>query len=302
MRLRSLLLSLILATLSLPVFLHAQDEAFYWADTVTVEGQKNVRIPTINSIAAKMPIPLNNTPASVGVVQRALFESQDGITLRDALKNVSGINVQNGFGIHDFFLVRGFESLSGGLILTDGAAEPEVSFYNLYNIEQVEVLKGPGGFLYGGNPLSGAANLVRKQPVFNNFASASGSYGRFQTFRGTFDLGLTNIGTNLAFRVNGLYQDSDNFRDDKQNTTYALNPAVTWRMNDKSSVTVNLEYVNSDYQPDSGLPLQFNPDQASGNLIQFVPALPSVPRERSYQTPLDRSGQNLYRARLDFRH
>ena len=62
-------------------------------------------------------------------------------------------------------MVRGFDSIDGGLVLTDGAPEPEISFYQLYNVERVEVLKGPGGFLYGRNPLAGTVNLVRKQPV-----------------------------------------------------------------------------------------------------------------------------------------
>lgn len=282
-----------------PLITSAQDsdtDAFYWADTVTVEGVKNLYIPTLNAIATKMLIPLHSTPASVSVVSRALFQSQDGRTLQDALKNVSGINVQNGFGTHDFFLIRGFESLSGGLVLTDGAAEPEVSFYNLYNIDRVEVLKGPSAFLYGGNPLSGAANMIRKQPAFQNFASVGGSYGEFQSFRGTADVGVTNASQTFAFRVNGLWQDSQSYRDDKDNRTYAINPAVTWKIDDRSAVTLNFEYVNSDYQPDSGLPLQFNLTPT----FEFDPTLPQVSRKRSYQTPLDDSDQNLYRVRLDY--
>ena len=57
-------------------------------------------------------------------------------------------------------------------MLTDGAPEPEISFYQLYNVERVEVLKGPGGFLYGANPLAGTVNLVRKQPEPGSFLAA----------------------------------------------------------------------------------------------------------------------------------
>ena len=80
-------------------------------------------------------------------------------------------NVQTVFGVTDFFIIRGFDSLSSGLVLTDGVAEPEATFYHLYNVERVEVLKDPGAFLYGGNPLSGSVNLTRKQPVFRNGAN-----------------------------------------------------------------------------------------------------------------------------------
>lgn len=287
--------------LLLPACLGAQEfdpNPLFWADTVTVVGLRSLSIPTVSAVAAKSLMSLHSTPASVGVVTRPLIENQNAIVLSDALKNISGVNVQNGFGIFDFFFIRGFESLSSGLVLTDGAAEPEVSFYNLYNIERVEVLKGPAAFLYGSNPLSGAVNLVRKQPVFKNFVNASASYGDFKTSRGALDLGLANPGKNLALRLNGIWQESDGYRDDKSSKNFAINPALTWRIDDRSAATANFEYVNSDYQPDTGIPIQFTFNQQ----FQLAPlaGLPNVPRERSYQTPLDNSDQEMFRVRLDY--
>jgi len=255
-------------------------------DTVVVIADRVTRIPAASSIAAKMTIPLQQTPASVGVVTNALFENQDGVVLVDALKNVSGVNVQSGFGVFDYFVIRGFESLTNGLVLTDGAAEPEVTFYNLYNIERVEVLKGPSAFLYGGNPLSGTVNLVRKQPLFRSFLHANGSFGRFNSYRGTLDLGLANLDSGVAFRLNSLWQDSENHRDGKNNDNKSINPALSWRLDNQTSLTANFEYVNSSYKPDAGLPLLNN-------------QVPNVPRTRSYQSPFDRSEQKILRGRVD---
>ncbi|NIR50191.1 TonB-dependent siderophore receptor [candidate division KSB1 bacterium] len=268
-------------------------KTYVFADTIRVVGARYMKIPEVNSVAVKMPISIQSTPASVGIVTQALFENQDGIVLSDALKNVSGVNVQSGFGVHDFFLIRGFDSLTSGLVLTDGAAEPEVSFYNLYNINRIEVLKGPSAFLYGGNPLSGAVNLNRKQPVYTNFMNASGSYGDFQTFRGTVDAGFVIPNSNVAFRLNGLWQDSENYRDDKDNNSYAINPAVSWQLSEKGSLTANFEFVKSEFNPDSGLPLRSVGEES----IQ----IPDVPRTQSYQSPYDNSDQELYRFRLDYR-
>ncbi|MFQ5602215.1 MAG: TonB-dependent receptor [bacterium] len=293
---------LLLCGILAPTHLHADDgdtKHYVMRDTITVIGKRYLTIPEISAIATKLPAPLLRTPASIGVVTRALFDHQNGIVMGDALKNVSGVNVQNNFGIHDFFLIRGFESLSSGLVLTDGAAEPEVSFYNLYNIERVEVLKGPGAFLYGGNPLSGAVNLVRKQPLFQNFAFVSGSYGNFNSFRSTFDVGLNNGNDNLAFRLNGLWQDSENYRDQKDHLSYAINPAVTWSVDNRTSITANFEYVNSENKPDSGIPILFQFGESP--LPKPVAGLPEVRRTQSYQTPLDISNQELFRIRLDFK-
>ena len=89
--------------------------------------------------------------------------------LSDGLKNASGVNVGTGFGVFDFWVVRGFDSLSSGLVLVDGAREPESTLYPLYNVRQVEVVKGPT-FLYGSGSLSGTANLLRKPPASKRFA------------------------------------------------------------------------------------------------------------------------------------
>lgn len=262
-------------------------KSYISTDTVFVVGERITPIPTSNTIATKLPISLRQTPASVGVVTSALIENQGAIVVGDALRNVSGVNAQTGFGVFDYFMIRGFESVTSGLVLTDGAAEPEITFYNLYNVERVEVLKGPGAFLYGANPLSGTVNLVRKQPVFRNFLHAGSSYGHFDSYRSTADLGLVDVNGRVAFRLNALWQNSESFRDDKDNKNLSINPALTWRLSEKTSLTANFERVKSKYKPDTGLPL-------------FNNQLPDVPRTQSYQLPSDISDQKILRARLDF--
>ena len=69
---------------------------------------------------------MQRTPANVGVIGEALIYEQDATVLGDVLKNVSGLNIQNGSGVHDYFVLRGFNSVDGGLLMTDGVAEPEV--------------------------------------------------------------------------------------------------------------------------------------------------------------------------------
>ncbi|MFQ5676714.1 MAG: TonB-dependent receptor, partial [bacterium] len=272
-----------------------ETNAFYWADTVTVVGKREVTLPTINAITMKMPLSIQSTPASVGVVTRAVFENQNGRVLSDALYNVSGINVQSQFGVHDYFIIRGFDSISSGLVLTDGTAEPEATFYHLYNIQSVEVLKGPGAFLYGGNPMSGTINLNRKQPIFANFLNASGSYGKFQSYEGTIDFGLANQTSTVAFRLNGLVVGSENYRDEKDSDVLAINPALTWRISHRSNLNINFEYVDSQYTPDAGIPLMFDLTGATS------PTIPNISRTFSYQPKSDFSDQKIarFKARFD---
>ncbi len=255
-------------------------------DEVFVEGLLPA-VPTANTVAAKLPLSLQLTPGSVGVVESDVIAEQKGFVLGDALKNISGLNVQTGSGVFDFFVVRGLDSVSSGLILTDGAPEPETTFYQLYNVERVEVLKGPSAFLYGGSPLGGTVNLVRKQPLRNNQGRLGASVGSFNTAESTLDLNWTAPSKRVSFRLNSLFQQSDNYRDDKDSENLAINPALTFRPSDRTSVNFNFEWVEAQYQSDAGLPL-------------LGQEIPEVPRRRSYQSPFDGSDQDIYRLQVDF--
>ncbi|MEE8586590.1 MAG: TonB-dependent receptor, partial [Acidobacteriota bacterium] len=247
-------------------------------------------IPTESITAAKMPVSIRHTPASISVVSGSLIESQDGVVLGDAIRNVSGVNVGTGFGVFDFFTIRGFDNLSTGLVMTDGAREPESTFYQMYNIDRVEVLKGPSSFLWGANSLAGTVNLVRKRPLFSgNFGEVGFSFGSFQDYQGTFDVNVVDPSGAIAFRFNGLYRDSENYRDDKQSYLGAFNPAMTWRISDRSELTLNFEYVKNEFKPDAGLPL-------------FNNQIPDLDRRNSYQSPFDISEQNIVRFRADWTH
>lgn len=244
-------------------------------------------VPSSNTIAAKLPLELRLTPFNVGSVTDALYGEQYGQVLSDALVNISNINRQPGFGVHDFFIIRGFDSLSSGLILTDGASEPEATFYQLYNVEAVEVLKGPSGFLYGSNPLAGTVNLVRKQPLPRTSTTVTGAAGSYQNLQGTLDFNYAGPTGEYAFRLNGLFRDAGSYRDDKDSQTWAVNPAFVWNGDERGTLNLSFEAAGADFIPDSGLPLYFN-------------EVPDVPRQRNYQAPFDTSEQDIYRFQADY--
>ena len=262
-------------------------------DSIIVTALRERPIPEFSSVATKLDIPLLKIPLSVGVVNNSLINNQNNFILGDALKNISGINTQTGFGVHDYFIIRGLNSLDNGLILTDGTLEPEVTYYNLYNIERIEILKGPGAFLYGSNPLSGTVNLVRKQPLFRNFLEFHSTIGQFQTFRNSIDAGFSDTKKRFASRINILWENSDNYRDNKENKIFAINPALTLYLKNNITVNLNFEFINSKYKPDSGLPLLYDP------LAQQFNKIAEVPRTNSYQTPFDFSDQKIFRLKLN---
>lgn len=245
-------------------------------------------IPESNTITTKLHVPLDRTPANVGVVGKTLIGEQDAVVLGDALRNVSSLHIQSGSGVQDYFVIRGFDSISSALVMTDGAQEPEATFYPMYNIEGIEVLKGPGGFLYGSNPLAGAVNLVRKQPLGTDFVQFGASYGSFATGEATIDWNAAfGEDRDVAVRLNGLFFDTDGYRDGIEGEQRALNPSFTWHIDDRSSLTINLEYVEADFTPDSGIPV------VDG-------AVADIDRKRSFQEASDYSEQDISRFQVDW--
>jgi outer membrane receptor protein involved in Fe transport len=89
----------------------------------------------------------------------------------------------------------------------------------MYNVELVEVLKGPGGFLYGSNPLAGAVNIVRKQPLPAKLFSFGGAGGSYDNYEGYFDWNYGDPDGSVDFRLNGLLRDQGSYRDGKDGRT-----------------------------------------------------------------------------------
>ena len=175
-------------------------------------------------------------------------------------------------------------------MLTDGVAEPESTFYPLYNVRQVEVLKGPAAFLYGGNPLAGAVQIVRKQPLARPLrARPRCSYGTLRDLRG-------HAGRQRRHRRREARLPPQRRLAGRRTATATCGdgahrapsiPTLAWRPDDgHARGASSFEYVRSDWPPDSGLP--FVGDR--------VDAGRRAARARPTSRRFDRSEQDVYRA------
>lgn len=266
---------------------------------VTVISNKRSRTADYSYIAARIPLSLHDTPMSIDVITNKVLQEQQAVVLSDALQNTVGINVQNNLGTQDYFIIRGFSSNSTGLVLNDGIKQPftspfkffGVGYYDLYNIEQVEVLKGPAAFLYGGNTLSGAINLLKKKPHFSNFNRLKFTHSRFGSYQESFDINKCNKISDFAFRVNGIYKLSKESRKHNENETIAFNPALSWQLKENSKLNVDFDFKYEKLIPDVGIPL-YKPD---GDW-----ELPDVPLNTNYQENFDKSTYYKYYFKLSY--
>jgi len=284
--------------------LYAADQSadsllIFQGDTIHVEAERYKRHQTVNSILARIPLNTFETPASVAVITKPVLEEQNALLLSDALKNISGVNVQYGLGTEDFFMIRGFESKRSGLILKDGLRSPDLSLfgfygfgqYDLYNIKEVQVLKGPSAFLYGSNTLSGVINQIEKKPQRKNFIDLTALYGKYDNRRATLDGEYAPDGLPLSLRMNALWQESKFYRPHHEAKKVAIQPILRWYIDETSILDIRLEHINADYKPDVGIPL-YMPDEKW--------ELPDISPLTSYQTNQDEVSHDSWRSRIDY--
>lgn len=235
---------------------------------VTVKG---ARRPAFKSDTAttgsKTEIPIRDIPQSISVVRKEIIESQNAFSLRDALKNVSGLTIAAGEGgrTGDSITLRGFAANSDTYL--DGVKDNGQYFRDTFFLERVEVLKGASSILFGRGSTGGVINEISKMPLPETLASGEFTYGSFDFKRATLDVGAAPL-ENLAVRLNGLYQDADSFRDFNFTDRWGLAPSVKVNVTPDTDLTLHLLHQEEDSVFDYGVPM-FRGEPADVPIEQF---------------------------------
>ncbi|MGX9463063.1 TonB-dependent siderophore receptor [Shewanella sp. A14] len=202
-------------------------------------------------------VPLKETPQAVSIVNGDLLQDAGIVSFQNALDLASGIERQNSFGgMWDSFAIRGFagdENLPSGYLVNGFSAGRGFSGRrNTANIESIEILKGPGSALYGRSEPGGTVNIITKKPQFFEEGYLQISAGNHGTRQAEAD--YTNALTHdLAFRINGAYENSDSFRDDVEINSATFNPSLLWNISDNTNLTYELEFLDQETTFDRGI-------------------------------------------------
>jgi len=218
---------------------------------VTAEGEEGYQVDNTMS-ATRTDTPLLEIPQSVQVVPRQVLEDQQVIRLDEALRNVSGVVQDGGFGgTSDQFNIRGFFA---DTITRDGLRINSVGLRETANLERVEVIKGPSSVLLGNLEPGGTINLVTKKPLSEPYYFGELSVGSYEFYRPRIDFaGPLNPEQTLLYRLNAVYEHSDGFRDFEQDTQrYFIAPVVSWNISDATTLTIEFDYLNDERPFDRG--------------------------------------------------
>lgn len=199
-----------LVTLAFPAAALAQQAVTL--PEVKVEAQAESPYKADTSANPKYTQPLVDTPQTIQVIKKELIEEQGATTLTDALRNSPGVGTfylgENGAtSTGDAIMMRGFDASNA--IFVDNVRDTGSVSRDMFNIEQVEVLKGPAGTDNGRGSPTGSINLMTKQAQRANAFSASAMYGSWNQKRATMDWNkVLDADSGTAFRLNLMKQDS----------------------------------------------------------------------------------------------
>lgn len=202
-------------------------------------------------------VSLKQMPQSISIVEGDFLNDAGIVSLQGALDFSSGVVRQNNFGgMWDGFAIRGFsgdENLPSGYLINGFSAGRGYSGRrNTSNIESIEVLKGPGSALYGRSEPGGTVNIITKKPQFFEEGYIQVSAASYENYQLEGD--YTNVvNDDLAFRINGAYQDSESFRDNVESKSVTFSPSVLYKLSDSTSVSYELELLDQDTTFDRGI-------------------------------------------------
>ncbi len=218
--------------------------------TVSAKVSSGYTVPKI-STATKTNTPLIDIPQSISVVTQEAIKDQNILSMSDAVRYVPGMGISQGEGNRDALVFRG--NRSTGDFFVDGIRDDVQYYRDIYNIERVEVLKGPNGMIFGRGGSGGVINRVVKEASWSPIQEITAQAGSFNAKRVALDVGQ-GINEVAAVRLNAMYENSGSFRDGVDLKRYGVNPTVTIMPTNNTKVVLNAEYFKDERVADRGIP------------------------------------------------
>jgi catecholate siderophore receptor len=206
----------------------------------------------------KFTAPLRDIPQTITVVPKEVIKEQNAATLRDVLRNVPGISMQAGEGgvpNGDNMSIRGFNARTD--LFVDGVRDFGGYTRDPFNLEQVEVAKGPASANNGRGSTGGSVNLASKAPGKDAFTDVSLGLGSDYYGRATVDYNqpLDNVLPGMALRLNGMLHHNDTpGRDEVEQERYGLAGSLAFGLGTDTRTTFSLFHQAEDNMPDYGIP------------------------------------------------
>ena len=202
--------------------------------------------------ALKTPVPIIDVPQTLSIVTDEDIRKQGFRELGDIVRYTPGVNTSQGEGHRDSIVFRGVRSTADFYL--DGVRDDVQYYRSLYNLEKVEILRGPNALLFGRGGTGGIINRVTKKAVLGD---AFGSFDMGADTFGAFDFAVdynVQTGENSALRINFHSDTLENHRDYYDGDRYGFNPTLRVQLSPQTTLDLSYEHADHERFIDRGVP------------------------------------------------
>ncbi|QJU59950.1 TonB-dependent siderophore receptor [Sphingomonas sp. AP4-R1] len=218
-------------------------------DSAIDETDSSYKISHTTS-ATRTDTPLVNVPQSVNIVSIKQINDQAANSIGDAIRYVPGVYSAQGEGNRETLVFRG--NSTTGDFFVDGLRDDIQTYRDLYNIERLEVFKGPNAMIFGRGGVGGLINRVTKIADGRQHLAGRVEIGSFDHYRGQVDLGSV-VSEGVSLRLTGVYQDSGSYRDGVDYKRWGLNPTATFALGEATTISLGYEHFKDERVADRGV-------------------------------------------------
>lgn len=206
--------------------------------------------------AFKTGTPILDVPQSLSIYTDKQIKAQGIQSIGDIVDYTPGVHTSQGEGHRDAVVFRGVRSTADFFV--DGVRDDVQYYRGLYNVEQVEILRGPNALFFGRGGTGGVLNRVmKKAQIGKRFGGYQLTLDTFGEATGQFDTNLP-VNDQLALRLNFHYDYLMNHRDFYDGERFGINPTVTWKPGKDTTVRFSYEYADHERFIDRGIPVGSN--------------------------------------------
>lgn len=203
------------------------------------------------STATRTETDLQNVPQAISVVSKQQIDDAGLRSIGDVLRYVPGALIGQGEGHRDQVTLRGNSSTADFFV--DGLRDDVQYYRGLYNVDRIEVLKGPNAMIFGRGGGGGVINRVGKRPVDDAFIGGAASLDSFGSFFLEADVNQP-LASFAAARVNAVFEQFDNHRDFYEGDRFAINPTLGFDIGANTQLGLSYEYAQDNRVVDRGIP------------------------------------------------
>src|SRR5688572_6011781 len=213
--------------------------------SVSADNTDRYRAPEAIS-AVRIRTALIDTPSSISVITRDMMDDLGPTRVFDVTKYIAGVQEGRGVQFQDRMIIRGFETQNGARTVDNFLQSADADNVEESIIDRIEVTKGPNAILSPAGAPGGSLNIITKSPTWNRQNSITAQVGLYDSQKVTVDLGgPVSAGSPFAYRVIASYQDTARYwSDDPKMKNLAFAPMLSWRISDKSMLTLKYIYAS----------------------------------------------------------